>query len=230
VAEAFGEAYGKAATIETAINSFRKCGIWPYNLDVFSEAEFAPAETTDRPLDHNYSAPPVAASATDDNRGSTSCSSTLIATSSAQVMDAGSHRPTQSVSAVTMNTKRGKGRGTVRGRAAGKVNSTASSTGRGTVRGRAAGTVNSSASGTGRGTVRGRAAGTVNSTASGTGRGTVRGRAADTVNSTASGTGRGTVRGRAAGTVNSTASGTGRGTVRGRAAGTVNSTASGKII
>lgn len=56
VAEAFTDAYGKAATMETVTNAFRKCGIWPFNPDLFSDADFAAAETTDRPLEHNYSA------------------------------------------------------------------------------------------------------------------------------------------------------------------------------
>ena len=50
VAEAFGDAFGKAATVATAVNSFAKCGIWPCNPSVFSDLDFAAAETTDRPL------------------------------------------------------------------------------------------------------------------------------------------------------------------------------------
>lgn len=49
VGEAFAEAYGKAATIEIATNAFKKCGIWPFNEEVFSEADFAPSQTTDKP-------------------------------------------------------------------------------------------------------------------------------------------------------------------------------------
>ena len=45
--EAFAETYGKAATVSTAVNAFRKCGLWPINLDVFEEHEFAPSATTD---------------------------------------------------------------------------------------------------------------------------------------------------------------------------------------
>lgn len=37
----FGKAFLKAAKMETAVNSFRKCGIWPYNPDVFTESDFA---------------------------------------------------------------------------------------------------------------------------------------------------------------------------------------------
>ena len=49
VAEAFREAYGKAATVEIATNAYRKCGIWPFNAELFSEADYAPSATTDRP-------------------------------------------------------------------------------------------------------------------------------------------------------------------------------------
>jgi len=55
VAAAFTEAYGKAATMEVATNSFLKCGIWPFNDDLFSDADFSAAETTDRPLDDHTS-------------------------------------------------------------------------------------------------------------------------------------------------------------------------------
>lgn len=30
-----------------AINAFRKCDIWPYNKNIFSDADFISAETTD---------------------------------------------------------------------------------------------------------------------------------------------------------------------------------------
>ena len=44
-----GAAYLRAATSATAVNGFRKCGISPYNPDIFTDGDFAPAETTDRP-------------------------------------------------------------------------------------------------------------------------------------------------------------------------------------
>ena len=50
VAEAFGDAFGKAATVATAVNSFAKCGIWPFNPSVFDDSDYAPSATTDRPL------------------------------------------------------------------------------------------------------------------------------------------------------------------------------------
>lgn len=33
--------------MSTAVNGFRKCGIWPYNLNMFSEIDFAPSLTTE---------------------------------------------------------------------------------------------------------------------------------------------------------------------------------------
>lgn len=44
VAELLNEAYGRAATIETAINGFKAAGIWPVNRHVFKESDFAASE------------------------------------------------------------------------------------------------------------------------------------------------------------------------------------------
>ena len=46
VAKLFGAAYLQAGTMITAINGFRKCGIWPVDRNVFTEADFIAAETT----------------------------------------------------------------------------------------------------------------------------------------------------------------------------------------
>ncbi|XP_049867446.1 uncharacterized protein LOC126367763 [Pectinophora gossypiella] len=46
VAKLFGQAYLTAATMLTAINGFRKCGIWPLDKNVFTDADFIAAETT----------------------------------------------------------------------------------------------------------------------------------------------------------------------------------------
>jgi hypothetical protein len=46
VAEIFGKAFIQASTMATAVNGFRKCGIWPYDRTVFSEIDFAPSLTT----------------------------------------------------------------------------------------------------------------------------------------------------------------------------------------
>lgn len=53
ISKLFGEAYLRAATPTTAINGFRKCGICPYNPDVFTDADFAASEVTDQPLMQN---------------------------------------------------------------------------------------------------------------------------------------------------------------------------------
>ncbi|KAG8233292.1 hypothetical protein J437_LFUL012227 [Ladona fulva] len=37
----------------TAINGFRKTGIWPHDLDVLSDADFLPSATTDIQLENN---------------------------------------------------------------------------------------------------------------------------------------------------------------------------------
>ena len=39
----------KANTPNNIINGFKKCGMWPYNNNVFEDYEFAPADTTDLP-------------------------------------------------------------------------------------------------------------------------------------------------------------------------------------
>lgn len=46
ISEIFGNAYVQTATMSTAINAFRKCGIWLYNLNNFTDADFISAETT----------------------------------------------------------------------------------------------------------------------------------------------------------------------------------------
>lgn len=46
VAELFGIAYCRCATIEKAINAFRMCGIVPINPGVFTDQDFAPSEVT----------------------------------------------------------------------------------------------------------------------------------------------------------------------------------------
>lgn len=41
VAELFGRAYGRAATVGTAINGFAHAGVWPVNRDVFKDHHFS---------------------------------------------------------------------------------------------------------------------------------------------------------------------------------------------
>ena len=47
IAELFGIGYVRAATIITAVNGFRKTGIWPIDRNVFDEHGFAVAQPTD---------------------------------------------------------------------------------------------------------------------------------------------------------------------------------------
>lgn len=46
VAEIFGLAFAKAATMTTAINAFKSTGIFPFNPDVFIDSDFIASETT----------------------------------------------------------------------------------------------------------------------------------------------------------------------------------------
>ncbi|KAJ8957110.1 hypothetical protein NQ318_007325 [Aromia moschata] len=49
VAECVGIAHIKALTPSNIINSFKKCGIYPYDANVFSDLDFLPSDVTDRP-------------------------------------------------------------------------------------------------------------------------------------------------------------------------------------
>lgn len=51
VAAAVNEAFGQSASVKTAVNGFRRCGIWPFNPNVFQDYEFAPSKTTEIPLE-----------------------------------------------------------------------------------------------------------------------------------------------------------------------------------
>ena len=50
VSELFGIAYGKAATVQNCQSGFKKCGIYPFDRNVFTEEDFAAAKATD----HSY--------------------------------------------------------------------------------------------------------------------------------------------------------------------------------
>lgn len=50
IGKLYGSAFMKAACVQTAVNGFRKTGIYPYNPDVFPDWMFDPAETTNKPL------------------------------------------------------------------------------------------------------------------------------------------------------------------------------------
>jgi len=47
VAELFGSAYCKAASVGTAVSGFRASGLWPLNIGVFSDCDFAASAVTD---------------------------------------------------------------------------------------------------------------------------------------------------------------------------------------
>ena len=50
VAGLFAEAYGRAATIQTAVNGFRSTGIMPYDPNVIPDHMYAPSDVTDTPM------------------------------------------------------------------------------------------------------------------------------------------------------------------------------------
>ncbi|XP_015435159.1 PREDICTED: uncharacterized protein LOC107190790 [Dufourea novaeangliae] len=57
ISKIFSESYLKAAVPLNAINGFSKCGIFPYNPDVFSNVDFIAAETTEQSMESDTSKP-----------------------------------------------------------------------------------------------------------------------------------------------------------------------------
>jgi len=51
VAGLFTIAYNKTANIDKAINSFKSTGIWPFDPQIFQDADFSPCSVTDKPLE-----------------------------------------------------------------------------------------------------------------------------------------------------------------------------------
>lgn len=51
----FANAYLKVANMQTAINEFKATGIEPFDLNIFTDNDYAPAETTVRPEPQEYS-------------------------------------------------------------------------------------------------------------------------------------------------------------------------------
>lgn len=51
ISSLFNEAYGKTATVQNACHGFKTTGLWPVNLDAYPEYMFAPAETTNIPIE-----------------------------------------------------------------------------------------------------------------------------------------------------------------------------------
>ena len=52
IAALFGEAFAKASTLDKGVAGFSSCGLWPFNPDVFTEADFAPSVMTDDGNEH----------------------------------------------------------------------------------------------------------------------------------------------------------------------------------
>ena len=50
VPQLFNEAFVRTATAKTAINGFRKCGIYPVDRNIFQDYEFSPSVPTDQPI------------------------------------------------------------------------------------------------------------------------------------------------------------------------------------
>lgn len=50
IAELFGRAYDKVASIDKAKSSFKATGIWPFDPSIFSEEEFLPSSVTDKEI------------------------------------------------------------------------------------------------------------------------------------------------------------------------------------
>lgn len=46
IAGAVAEAFEKSSSVQTAVNGFRRTGIWPFNDEIFQDWEFAASETT----------------------------------------------------------------------------------------------------------------------------------------------------------------------------------------
>ena len=53
VAELFGLAYLRCATVQKAVNGFKTFGIVPVNRFVFSEEDYLPSDVTDQPMERN---------------------------------------------------------------------------------------------------------------------------------------------------------------------------------
>ena len=52
IAGLFAEAFAKASTLDKGVAGFSSCGLWPFNPDVFTEADFTPSMMTDDGNEH----------------------------------------------------------------------------------------------------------------------------------------------------------------------------------
>lgn len=53
VGKLFRSAFSRAATVQNAVNGFKKTGIYPFNRDVFPDYLFAPSETTEKSAENS---------------------------------------------------------------------------------------------------------------------------------------------------------------------------------
>ncbi|KAJ4437394.1 hypothetical protein ANN_17538 [Periplaneta americana] len=73
IASLVGVAFPRAANMQIAMNGFRHIGLWPFDRNVFSEADFAPSLVTDRSLNGEPSA--SASRAAEEVEGATTAAS-----------------------------------------------------------------------------------------------------------------------------------------------------------
>lgn len=62
ISKLFGASYEKAATLQIATSGFRKTGIYPTDPNIFGEADFAAAETTEREISEQNLDSPISQS------------------------------------------------------------------------------------------------------------------------------------------------------------------------
>ncbi|KAJ4443714.1 hypothetical protein ANN_05389 [Periplaneta americana] len=73
IASLVGVTFPRAANMQIAMNGFRHTGLWPFDRNVFSEADFAPSLVTDRSLNGEPSA--SASRAAEEVEGATTAAS-----------------------------------------------------------------------------------------------------------------------------------------------------------
>ena len=62
VTELLEESYGRAATVQNVVSGFRNTGLWPLDMSVFQDSDFAAAEVTDADQPLSSSSAPTTAS------------------------------------------------------------------------------------------------------------------------------------------------------------------------
>ncbi|XP_050684750.1 uncharacterized protein LOC126979466 [Leptidea sinapis] len=109
VAEIFGKAFVQASTVATAVNGFKKCGIWPYDPTVFSDIDFAPSLATDIPQTERVSTTEAFQKASTQDNEATALNRSLISTDASVVpettMNATTHAKITSDATVEVSDK-----------------------------------------------------------------------------------------------------------------------------